>query len=326
MRTSSFGFAILATRLLSGCVKQPEVVYVDLPRAEAAMAQPNVSLPAPPQGQPAATLAFSEMSTGELLLDSRANVARARTLIEQDRRTARRSLQKQYLLARNSDIDDLHQRLLQKIPDVREQLREEMGLELRKRFEAYADERGPKLTRITSLEAYRPYVLGAAAAVPKRQEASELRQEVTGIDAQYLSDRQKIIAKIRAGVDEEQTRIARDVAGLRIQATEQAEAAAAEEMQSSARVPLPMPKSERVQLRPVGTRSIQIPGSPPPASAPAPPTGLPAVSAQERAATVLRQANLWARTSGYVLRVRPGQGRDATEEFLRWMKDRQLGR
>ncbi len=325
MRKNSLFLALGITLVISGCSKQPEVVYVDLPEAESALALPPITLPAPPAGQTAASLTLPSQPSAEILLDTRPQLANVRKLIDQDRRHAHRSLVRQYSIERNADIDDLHQQKLAGITTVQAALREKATSQIRDRFNQYAGVRGPMLTKVSSLEAFQPFVRGSQAERTSLAAAASIRAQIATLDAEYFADRRNIQAQVRAGVDAELTRIARDIADLRGQADEEAEGAATRQLQA-AHAPLPIPIAERVQLQPVGPRTMTVAGSAGPPSPPTPPQGLPVVSQAKNRELLLRQVRLWARTNGYVLQEQGRSGHNHTSEFIEWMRDRQLGR
>jgi hypothetical protein len=323
MRKNSSALVCLVVSLIvSGCKVQPEAVYVDLSKVDSTITPaPQPSLPQPPAGKTPESVTLNELPSDSVLLDSRLELRRARTLIEDDRRRARHSLVQQYTIQRNADIDDQSEKMMQELKPLADKIRADVAKEIRARFDVYAAARGPLVAKLSSLEASvtrdrtsKPYQQNAAAQ-------AQVSSEIAQLDATYLVDRKKIQSKVGVGVDDELTRIQTEVAGLRSEAKEEA-AVSADKQLSDVHTNLPAPKAMRVQLEPIGARSLTVPGTSAAPKAPA----VAAPASVDRQQLLSQQVEIWAKTNGYRLVKGRSDGRDATNEFLEWIKERKLGR
>lgn len=257
-----------------------------------------------------------------MLLDTAPDVAHAQQLLDQDRRRTRRALTRQYSLSRNADIDDLHEKMLQEVRARQDTFRAQVLDQIRQRFGQYADERAPIVTQIASLDAYVPFVRGSAAGQQYKDRSSKLKTQLNALDADYLQDRRNIQARVRTQNDVELANAAREVATLRAQADEDAVVSAEKHMRE-ARHAVPRPTLQRVQLAGVPARTVTVAGSATPPAAPRLQKSEPVDASNDRRDLVARQLKVWAATNGYSLEK---GGRDATDEFIEWMKVRRLGR
>ncbi len=316
----------IALAIVSGCKTQPETVYVDLDRV--AITASNVlhatAAPVPPKGQTASTATLPGAPGRDFLLDSRPQLDRAQGLIDQDLKQARRGLVRQYTIERNADIDELHQKQLRSLKPLADQLREQVGLEIRAKFEAYARVRGPKLSRLTALQAIIPRDRLSEDARRDAVELANLKGEIAKLDAAYVQERLTLQAKVQTGVDVALTKIQTDISLLRVQANDEA-AVAAEKQLADTKVSLPAPQSVRVQLSPLPARQTVIPGAPGPSAPPKISGSLRSDDVKTQRDLATEQAQIWAGTSGYRLQSTPGGVRDATAEFVQWIKDRKAG-
>lgn len=316
----------IALAIVSGCKTQPETVYVDLDQVAltASQAPLPAAVPAPPTGQAASTSTLPGAPGRDFLLDSRPQLDRAQALIDQDLKQARRGLVRQYTIERNADIDELHQKQLRSLKPLADQLREQVGLEIRERFEAYAKIRGPKLSRLTALQAIIPRDRLSEDARRDAQEIANLKAGIAKLDAAYLQERLTLQAKVQTGVDAALTKIQTDISLLRVQANDEA-AVAADKQLADTKVSLPAPQSVRVQLNPLPARQTVVPGAPGPSAPPKIPGSLRSEDMNTQRFLANQKARIWAGTNGYRLQPTPNGVRDATAEFLQWIKDRRVG-
>lgn len=322
--------------MAAGCGPTPSFVYVDERVAARALAgeddEPALprTPPAPPPvlseaidlpGSPPRSIGFKDFAERNALV---------RNTIEANRREAIAAL-----AARLRDA--YHLEIKRAEAEARLALRGERSLEydlaivrVLSAFERWADRRAPLICGIALTAGFPdPDASSSRSLDPdatRRQRmdferARQYRELLRAVDQEYFGQRDEILATV-------EDRFAQKLLALTaqtIEAFQQADERAAEEARdqilsgaADAEIQLVSATVDRPAEEPIAVDvpSVAFPRSWEPLSAETP-------SAQDDLGALLK---VWAATNGYKPTTDPKKGRDATEEFIAWVKQRQSGR
>lgn len=326
----------LAAILLSGlgCQATPHKrVYVDL---EAVLASykasplPSKPPPRPPGGLPAKTVGLPPVP-GKTIIVEGTTTAQAQRLLDENRRKAVRELTR--LLAQRyvREVERAGAERIRALEPGRQTAMERAEQLLRAEFEAYADKRGDRVARLTSIVGFpdpNPLSLPPSQPVPafvqrSLDEAAALRKEIHALDEAYDARAGEILAQVGKQYDvdltSERVAIERDRAAALARAEQEATNEATETYKALA--PLLM-GSAGINLPGQPGQSVTLPAVPPPSAAPD--VRERTLSLQERRTILTSQLQIWLALNRYELADRPQGDNDATAQFVRWRQERKL--
>jgi hypothetical protein len=197
-------------------------------------------------------------------------------------------------------------------------------------FQAYADQRGALMTRLVLLTGFpdpdpdsRQPVPSGAGPAGRRKLADDIRSQIRALDAKYDASVRQLFAEAEASRDQALTDIQAQFVKARDQAETDAEAEAKTEM---AKVGNELKEAlagrHIAAMAAVTGRKVQPPTLPPAVDTPLTTPG-PSSSALFQQAR--DQVSIWMALKGYRQVTSPRDGRDGTDEFLKWRNSHHLG-
>lgn len=304
------------------------MVFIDFDAALiATTSTPAVAnaLPNPPAAQPAKTLAIPGTLGRTLTVDS----SQERQVIERNRERAERELSRSLATLYQREAERAGQERLKELEPSRQEALRAAQDAVRIAFEAYALKRGPKVARLTAIvgfpdpnpDSLPPTREPDAAVKPRLEEAVALRAEIRTLAREYEVRSQELLAEAERRHDVDLTEAKAEIGRLRVGAIERAEQeAVAEIARSHSELQSLLIPSTTVELPATPPQSRTLPAEPPYDRAPA--VDARVLTKQERRQLLVSQATIWAGARGYVIVDRGG--RDATAEFVAWVKDKRL--
>lgn len=308
-------------------------VYVDFEAVLAGYSGsplPSHPLPRAPGGVPPTTLSIPAVAPQTLIIQG-ASSGKAEALLEANRKTAVAELSK--LLAERyvREVERAGQARIRLLEPAKQKAYEEAQAAIRAEFETYAQQRGQKLARLTSLVGFpdpNPLSLPPTTAVPefvhaRLAEASQLRKDIGALDDAYQA---RVVALLgeagkqyNVSLSEAQGQIEADRKAAFARAEQEAITEAAKSYKSLA--PLVM-GAARVDLPGRPAQSVTLPAVPAPIAAPN--VKERTLSLEQRRTILKDQLDMWIAVNGYELADNPDGVPNATPDFIKWRKERKL--
>jgi hypothetical protein len=336
MRRRFGGLALLSVLIVSGCTSvRPERVYVDVTRAVFSERAPELTIkpaPQPTQSAGAVTVRQPGMTATGTSDRTLERLQEAKRLIAENRGksiSALSSMLKRVYLARAND--EIASKLQQDRPEYDTILAAALE-RLRQTFEAYGEERGPLLAKLSVLarntELRDQAIPEGPDLIAKQRatEANKVRGEIRELDARYTREATVLLADAEKQIDAAIAAIEEQAKNIRARAEANAIAEAettATKTQASLDVQVRQLVPEK--LASVPARQVVVPGSaplpPPPTDKTKPIFG----SLEERRRLVDQEIDIWIKTTGRLRSTTTRGVRDATEEFLQWRRAHKVG-
>lgn len=309
---------------LAGCAANRETVYVDLNSIPASGLQPVSKLPSPkpPGATPGVTLTLPATEPTSITLGARDDLLREN--IERAERELTRALSREYLDQAEREAATL----LGALDPERSAALSAAQDRIRERFAVYANERAPRLARLTAIVGFpdpNPNSTPITQELPNYarqilEEANKLRAELRSIDAAYEADVAAILLEVTSEFDEKLAELQAEIARARADAIERAEQGAVQQAQAAYSALQPsLLKRQTVEVPGAPAETVTI--EPVPAMPQPPKVESNLLTPLEREALVRNQLQIWSSARGYVLSKTPIGARDATEEFIQWRKE-----
>jgi hypothetical protein len=309
---------------LAGCATNRETVYVDLSSIHPSSLQPVAELPSPkaPGATPGETLTLPATEPTSITLGARDDLLREN--IERAERELSRALSREYL----DEAEREASALLGALNPERDAALAAAQDRIRERFSIYAEERAPKLARLTAIVGFpdpNPASTPSTQEMPEYarrllEEARQLRADLRSIDAAYEADVAAILQEVTSEYDNKLAELQAQIARQRSDAIERAEQNAVRQAQSAYAALQPsLLKRETVEVPGTPAKTVTIE---PVQAMPEPPkVESNLLTPQEREALLKEQLTIWSSARGYVLSQTPIGARDATDEFKEWRKE-----
>ena len=316
----------------ASCAPRPKLVYVDIERA-ALPSESNIkprslsTRPAPIPGKtseigglPKRVVSFPV--SGDPLREARAVVAKS----EQDavREIAQR-LSKTYL----SEVNDLFEKKKREIEPLQRESLDKVFIELRKRFEVYAERRSPLLVVLASKVGWPDPDPGSLIepdeSNPRRlgafKVAKSLREQIKALDTQYDKDIEGLFASQKAGAEQAMADLSLQIEELRAKKLEVAEAEARKQVEST---------RDQIHSLVVGDPSVTLDSVPKkevafPSASPRVLPRLQPIAHDSSLQEAKADLAVWLAQNRYELAPK-GRARDATKDFIEWRNRKVIGR
>lgn len=314
--------------LAVGCgTSDRELVYVNVDQIPASL----VSIESPPSAKipelPSSSAGIPALPERSISLgDIEARVKRAQAVIAENRRAAQIQIARE--LKESYELD-----LAREFRAKRDALNQGKDDEfvavtnaLRDRFMTYANQRGPLVARLALLADFpdsdprslRPSDPKQRIEAERIAEAKSMRSKIAALDQTYRVETDSFLAAVDVRYRGRLGELERELEAGRKAAEIRAEAAARKQLQDAVAISSILEKQTITNLPSEPSRSVTVPGSS---------KGLDVkVKSHSPLPSVLSnqdELEVWAATHNYTLT--KGKGRNATQEFLKWRKQRNPG-
>lgn len=328
-------FLLLGFVALVGCAPPVVGVRVDIDRilAHDPVAAPPVEkpLPKPPKPQPGQIFTMKGLPADFLSDPSRANSTDVEATIEKQQRAARRSLEARLRAVYHDQARQFQLNLEREISGSRPKMFEEVNVTICARFEKYADERAPLVTRLFDLVGFPdpnptdlPPKAGTDPATQRKlTEASTIRKKLAAVEASYHKDKREILNHADDQLSTQEAAMFGRVRELVDRLERQAAKEAATQVPISAKdLGLQLTDSKPIVLAATKDHVVVIPPEAPIPPAPEVPSSGYPDGPRERRKRMERELRIWLGVGGY--RLSPN-GPDKTMEFESWRKKFRAG-
>jgi len=319
---------------LFGCGKPDPVVFVDISKVPISVPPETMAAPTPstPMADTASRGVLPAIPERNLFRGgSQERIKSALAMVEANQRRGidnqREALQDKYL----GEVDARAASAREELALKHKSLFDGAHSSISELFRSYAEERGLPGLRLALRVGFPdpdPNSQRIADTRSLRQQrdyriAKELRQEINKLDAEYKAQALAILSKVEDQVKTDFAQLSRDLDAWRKDALDRARREAealAEQVNRPFTGDLESSLQEKLGARPAVVVSVPAVRStlPQPSVTPSDPT-------ETWKAIVRGQVRLWARLNGYTLVDRPGNARDATQDFLAWRRTYQVG-
>ena len=334
MPRSRVALYIVLAALGAGCQETAHKrVYVDV---EAVLASyrasplPSRPTPKPPGGLPATTLSVPAVSPRTIIVQA-ASDQKAQALLEANRKKSVRELTRLVAQRYVREVDRAGAERIRALAPGRRAAYEDAQKAVRAEFETYADKRGAKVVRLTSLVGFpdpNPLSLTPTTPVPKYvldrlAEAAALRTEIAALEAEYERRVGEILAGVAKQYDIDLTQARLEIEQDREAAIAKAEKEALNDANAAYKALSPLLiSSMKVDLRGQPAQSVTLPAVKPPMAAPQ--IREQTLNAAQRRKILEDQLHIWISTNGYELSKSADGVEDVTAQFVKWREDRKL--
>jgi len=329
------GCVVLASLIAGGCAKPAySAVWVDVDRILAANTTapvPAPVVPSPPRADGATTLKI-EGRPPELLSDpSRASKGSVRASIEEQQKAALVSLQKRLLDYYKNQALQFQVEQERELEKARMAAYDEASGRVREIFVKYAEERAPKVLRLTVIVGFpdpnpqsKPPRTTIKTFMQKMlDEAKKLREEIAAIDQAFDKEANAILASVKGATAQDEEKMRAKIEEFRTQLNDRAAKEAAAEVRISVKdLGLLLTEPSPVFVSGTPAKTLQIPAEKPLSPAPqVPSVGIPS-GLEDRRKLTQHELAIWLGLNRYRL----VQGApDRTREFNEWRQKYRAG-
>ncbi|MCB8933702.1 MAG: hypothetical protein H6534_09700, partial [Chthonomonadaceae bacterium] len=259
--------------LMMGCAPRAERVTVDLSRVPTPARAPDAPsvAPRPPDPLPPASGVLESLPAQVVVLqDGKERIAAAQRIVEQSRKQAYEQVLRILRDTYRAEVQRWADDRVAELDPARASEFDGAFRELRTKFEAYADARGPKIARLALLAGFPEWRSTTGALEPRwTDEAKRLRAEVRALDSEFAQTAATLLADAEHTIQEEAQKIQREIQAAFADADARAEQTAAQQMTEARRdLDALLAGRTELELNAEPRKTLELPASTPVKSVP----------------------------------------------------------